>query len=173
MTAGNQGGQCVALVGGGSRGFCTYDFSFVVWDCGNVTPTPVSAGGALGGGFNGCAFGFAGGGTRVFFGGGPWCPTYSPSRLADAPAPVGAGACIAKGPALAGAPVDSVFALRGGNTTDFWLYDVTTHAWHSLPAAPASVDDGGCITGVDEFHGELPPLPVSSRTWGSIKQAYR
>ena len=44
--------------------------------------------------------------------------------LASAPAPVSAGAGITAAMGLVGAPIDSVFALRGGGTTDFTLIRV-------------------------------------------------
>ena len=71
--------------------------------------------------------------------------------LASAPAPISAGAGIAAVMGLVGAPLDSVFALRGGGTTDFWHYSISQNEWANLPDTPAPVGDGGGIVEVFSF----------------------
>lgn len=56
-----------------------------------------------------------------------------------APAPTGVGASIA----YAGADFSYVF--RGGDTTDFWRYNIRTHVFDSRTAAPATVGVGGSL----------------------------
>jgi hypothetical protein len=70
------------------------------------------------------------------------------SLLASAPAPVSAGAGIAAVVGIVGAPIDSVFALRGGGTTDFWHYSISQNEWTVLPDAPAPVGEGSGIVEV-------------------------
>lgn len=65
--------------------------------------------------------------------------------------PVSAGAGIAAVVGLVGAPIDSVFALRGGGTTDFWHYSISQNEWTILPDAPAPVGEGGGIVEVFSF----------------------
>jgi hypothetical protein len=72
----------------------------------------------------------------------------TPDLLASAPAPVSAGAGIAAVVGLVGAPIDSVFALRGGEMTDFWHYSISHNEWTVLPGAPAPVGEGGGIVEV-------------------------
>jgi hypothetical protein len=71
--------------------------------------------------------------------------------LAPAPAPVSAGAGIATAIGLVGAPEDSVFALRGGGTSEFWHYSISQNEWTTLPDTPAPVGDGGGIIEVASF----------------------
>ncbi len=72
----------------------------------------------------------------------------TPGLLASALAPVSAGAGIAAVVGLVGAPIDSVFALRGGGTTDFWHYSISQNEWTVLPDAPAPVGEGSGIVEV-------------------------
>lgn len=74
--------------------------------------------------------------------------TASTSVLASTPSPVSVGGGIAAGMGLVGAPIDSVFALRGGETSDFWHYSISQDEWTTLPNAPAAVSDGGGIVEV-------------------------
>ena len=76
--------------------------------------------------------------------------------LAAAPAPVSAGAGIAAVMGLVGAPIDSVFALRGGSTSDFWHYSISQNEWTILPDAPAPVGDGGGLVEVASFDACQP-----------------
>jgi hypothetical protein len=71
--------------------------------------------------------------------------------LASTPAPVSAGASIAAAMGLVGAPIDSVFALRGGGTNDFWHYSISQNEWTRLPDAPAPVGEGSGIIEVFSF----------------------
>jgi hypothetical protein len=71
--------------------------------------------------------------------------------LAPTPAPISAGGGIAAAMGLVTAPVDSIFALRGGGTTDFWHYSISENAWAILPNTPAPVDDGGAIVQIHSF----------------------
>lgn len=73
------------------------------------------------------------------------------SLLAATPAPVSAGASIAAPMGLVGAPIDSVFALRGGETTDFWHYSISQNEWTLLPDAPALIGEGSGIVEVASF----------------------
>jgi hypothetical protein len=52
---------------------------------------------------------------------------------------------------LVGAPIDSVFALRGAGTTDFWHYSISQNEWTILPGTPAPVGDGGGIVEISSF----------------------
>ncbi len=71
--------------------------------------------------------------------------------LLAAPAPVSVGAGIVAAMGLVGAPLDSVFALRGGGTKEFWHYSISQNEWTSLPDTPAPVGDGGGIVEVFSF----------------------
>ncbi|HEU4388278.1 MAG TPA: hypothetical protein VFV34_10805, partial [Blastocatellia bacterium] len=71
--------------------------------------------------------------------------------LAPTPAPVSAGASIAAVVGLVSAPVNSVFALRGGGTTDFWHYSIPKNEWTVLPQTPAPVGDGAAIVEVHSW----------------------
>lgn len=71
--------------------------------------------------------------------------------LASTPAPVLAGASIATAVPLVGAPVDSVFALRGGGATDFWHYSISDDQWTKLADTPAPVGEGSGIVQVHSF----------------------
>jgi hypothetical protein len=71
--------------------------------------------------------------------------------LASAPAPISAGGGIATAIGLVTAPVDLIFALRGGGTTDFWQYSISENAWVILPNTPAPVDDGGAIVQINSY----------------------
>jgi hypothetical protein len=123
------------------------DIASNVWTIVGTAPSPVGAGGSISHVFNECDLAFSGGGTTDFFstGGGFFCDT---TPLASAPAPVGAGGGLATPLAVGGSPDDSVFALRGAGTTDFWHYSISDNAWTPRPAAPAPVGDGGALVQV-------------------------
>lgn len=76
--------------------------------------------------------------------------------LTSTPAPVAAGGGIAAVIGLVGAPIDLVFALRGGGTTDFWQYSISQNAWTSLPNTPAAVGDGSGIVEISTHNGCAP-----------------
>src|SRR5215831_4928989 len=71
--------------------------------------------------------------------------------LSPAPAPVSAGGGLAAVMGLVGAPIDLVYALRGGGTSDFWQYRISQDLWTVLPSTPAPVGDGGGIVEVASF----------------------
>jgi len=71
--------------------------------------------------------------------------------LTPTPAPVSAGAGVAAVMGLVGAPIDLVYVLRGGGTTDFWQYDISQNEWRTLPGTPAAVGDGGGIVEIASY----------------------
>ena len=73
--------------------------------------------------------------------------------LADAPAPVGAGAALATAPGLVGAPANLVFALRGAGSSDFWQYNIAQNAWTVMPSTPEPVGDGAALVEVASCGG--------------------
>lgn len=166
-------GLLQALAGGGSRAYCGHWFDFGMWSCADELPAGAGAGASLSHEHNRCVFGLLGGGTRVFFAQGSWCTPPTVHRLTDTPAPVGPGGGIAAARGLVGAPVDTVYAIRGDGTRDFWRYIVATDRWQSLPPAPAAIGNGGGIVQVVGVHGELPPLPVQPHTWTDVKDRWR
>jgi hypothetical protein len=72
--------------------------------------------------------------------------------LSPAPAPVLAGGGLAAVMGLVGAPIDLVYALSGGGTTDFWQYRISQNLWTALPSTPAPVGDGGGIVQVASYN---------------------
>jgi hypothetical protein len=76
--------------------------------------------------------------------------------LAPTPAPVAAGGGIAAAMGLVGAPIDLVFALRGGKTTDFWQYSISQNTWTPLPNTPAPVGDGSGIVEIFNHNSCAP-----------------
>src|SRR5688500_3855306 len=76
--------------------------------------------------------------------------------LAPTPAPVAAGGGIAAAMGLVGAPIDLVFALRGGKTTDFWQYSISHNAWTALPSTPAPVGEGGSLVQISSHNSCAP-----------------
>jgi hypothetical protein len=134
------------LAGGGSSRIWSFDFELNTWARLEDAPGHVGLGGAISNLFNECDYAFLGDGSTSFFSTGTIC--YSPSILASAPAPVGSGASLAAAPGLGGAPTDSVFALRGGGTYDFWEYSISRNTWSVLPATPAPVGDGAALVEV-------------------------
>jgi hypothetical protein len=73
------------------------------------------------------------------------------AALAPTPAPVGAGGSVSAVMGLVGAPINFVYALRGGGTADFWQYSITENSWTTLASTPAPVDDGGAMIQVHSF----------------------
>jgi hypothetical protein len=139
-------GTLDVLEGGGSARIWSFDIESNTWTPLDSAPGPVGPGGAISNLFNGCDFAFIGDGSTNFFSTGTIC--YSPSMLASTPAPVGAGASLAAALGLGGAPADSVFALRGGGTSDFWEYSISRNAWSVLPVTPAPVGGGAALVEV-------------------------
>jgi hypothetical protein len=156
ITSPNIGGQGTldVLEGGGASRIWSFDIESDTWTLLDHAPGPVGPGGAISNLSNGCDFAFVGGGRNNFFSTGTIC--YSPSVLASTPAPVGAGASLAAALGVGGAPADSVFALRGGGTTDFWEYSISRNAWSVLPAAPAPVADGAALVEVPFCSTKFP-----------------
>jgi hypothetical protein len=126
-----------------------------------------------------CQYVLAGAGSRFFYRhaydyGFITCAAGS-SRLADTPAPVGAGAAITPTP-MFHATVENLFALRGGDTSDFWAYTFLNDTWTALPDTPAAVGSGGALitpgfTGVElvALRGggtqDFWSFDVASHTW--------
>jgi hypothetical protein len=160
MTSPNIGGEGTldVLEGGGSSRVLSYDIQSGIWQPLTYAPTGVEHGAAISNLFNGCDFAFAGGGSNRFFTTGTICE--SPGVLADTPAPVAAGAAVAAAIGLVGSPVDSVFALRGGGTSDFWQYGISQNKWTVLSQTPAP-----WITGPG-----IPPFPAAIGPGASLAQ---
>lgn len=108
------------------------------------SPAPLDPGAAISNLFNGCDYAFAGGSTNTFFrtGGGICGGT---TQLADAPAPIGPGGSLVAAIGLVGSPVDTVFALRGDGTRDFWAYSISGDEWDVLPDLPEPALDGAAL----------------------------
>src|SRR5262245_48541808 len=115
-------------------------------------PAPTSAGAALAtpmsvvGAPEDLVFGFRGGDTKDF-----WKYSISQNQWTaapDAPAAVGDGAALVtiftSGSCSPGGPF-CIAALRGGNTTDFWIFDIQANKWCSGPNIPGAVGAGGAI----------------------------
>jgi len=147
ITSPNIGGEGTldVLAGGGSSVVWSYDILSNTWRALEEAPRPVRSGGAISNLFSNCDYAFSGDGTS-FFAAGTICRT--PGQLADAPAPVGAGAALAAAIGLVGSPVDSVFALRGAGTSDFWQYSISQNTWKALPSVPAPVGEGAALVEV-------------------------
>jgi hypothetical protein len=110
-------------------------------------PAPINAGGAISHLVNDCDYAFAGGNTPTFFKTGLAFSCGGTTPLADAPGPVGpGGSLVAILPAGGAAP--SVYALRGGGTTDFWRYAISQDIWEVLPDIPAPALDGAAVVEV-------------------------
>lgn len=148
MTSPNigQDGTLDVLVGGGSSAIWSLDIHSGVWRRLGYAPGPVGPGGAISNLSNSCDFAFVGEGSTGFFSTGTMCD--HPQRLAGAPEPAGPGGALAAAVGLVGAPVDSVFALRGAGTADFWRFSISKNAWTVLPAAPAPAGDGAALAEV-------------------------
>ncbi|MEO0068625.1 MAG: T9SS type A sorting domain-containing protein [candidate division WOR-3 bacterium] len=50
------------------------------------------------------------------------------------------------GAALTADTFGVIYALRGGNTPEFWLYDIISNTWQRLPDIPEPVNSGGALT---------------------------
>jgi uncharacterized repeat protein (TIGR01451 family) len=75
-----------------------------------------------------------------------WLTTaaYSSDLLTSAPANIGDG----------GASVgvyDNIYVIRGGTTSEFWRYSVTTNSWDTLTSTPGNIAAGGAITHLNGF----------------------
>jgi hypothetical protein len=129
------------------------------------TPGPVAAGGSLAtaiglvGAPTDLAFALRGGGTSDFW-------QYSISRnawtiLPNTPAPVGDGAAIVQIHSYTfctpGTGKYCLAALRGDNTTDFWIFDIKANSWCEGPNTPAAVGPGGAIAQL-QASGEIYAL---------------
>ena len=75
----------------------------------------------------------------------------SGATLAQTPAPVLAGAALAAPAPIAGAPEEFVYAFRGGDTKDFWKYNINDNAWMTAPDAPATVGDGASLVAIHAY----------------------
>ncbi|MBS1858131.1 MAG: hypothetical protein JST11_22360 [Acidobacteria bacterium] len=159
MTSPNIGamGTLDLLEGGGASRVWSFDIKAGAWALLENAPEPVRSGGAISNVFNGCDFGFVGEGSSNFFSTGTICDL--PGALAGAPAPVGPGAALATAPGLVGAPADSVFALRGGGTADFWSYSISRNQWSMLPASPAPVGEGAAVVEAVDCSPATPGTP--------------
>ena len=157
------------LPGNGSNSVWSYNFATGSWSRLGSTPASVGPGGALSSLHSSCDFGFAGGGTTTFFAAGSLCSM--PGRLADAPAPVGAGGGIAPARGLGGSDADAVYSIRGGATPDFWRYRISTNTWEALPPAPHSIGDGGGVVQTSWVGGVV--IGVEETTWGKLKTLFR
>jgi hypothetical protein len=121
-----------------------------------------NAGAALIYGQNDWIYAFRGGNTNSFYyydiSDNIWYPA------PNAPASVGPGGCLTSNwycyPSVSMQPASHIWALRGGNTKDFWCFDLTTNSWiTSFPQIPEAVNYGGSIAyGSDE-------LGVSGSYW--------
>jgi hypothetical protein len=144
ITAPNNGAVDV-FPGNGSRQVLSLDIASGTWTVVGFAPAPIGAGGALSNLFNSCDYGFAGAQSTAFFSTAGITWLCQDQRLADAPAPVGAGGALAAALGIGGSPEDSVFALRGGRSQDFWRYSIGQDSWTALPPTPAPVGDGGSL----------------------------
>ena len=73
-----------------------------------------------------------------------------------------------------------VATLRGGGTTDFWVFNIDTQIWETLPNAPAPVGPGGAIAqrggfiyalrgdGTQDFWQFTITLQTGSNHWESL-----
>jgi hypothetical protein len=124
------------------------------------TPAPVLAGAALAAPMGSVSapedlvFGFRGGETTDF-----WKYSISQNQWTaapDAPAPVGDGAALVAMHSYTFCPPAlsqfCIAAVRGGNTTDFWIFDIQANRWCSAPNTPAPVGVGGAIAQLQQ-HG--------------------
>ena len=75
---------------------------------------------------------------------------------------------------------DYIYVLRGGNTTGFYRYDLTTDTWTAMAATPATVSYGGSIErGADGFlyatrGNNLPTFwkyDIALNTWSTVSSA--
>src|SRR5262249_32080514 len=76
-------------------------------------------------------------------------PTNTWKPMPDTPAAIGDGAALVGVFNCGDRPPNSskfqVAALRGGNTSDFWCFDIAQAVWFSMPPAPAPVGPGGSL----------------------------
>ncbi len=161
-----QEGTLDVFIGNGSRQVVSLDVATNTWTAVGFAPAPIGAGGSLSNLFNSCDYAFAGAQSTAFFSTGGITWLCQNQRLADAPAPVGAGGALAAAPGLGGAPVDHVFALRGGGTEDFWRYSIGQDSWTALPLTPATVGDGG---GLVEFYSNGAICSTSSFSVAALR----
>ena len=52
---------------------------------------------------------------------------------------------VGDGGALAYDGVEYIYALRGGNSTDFWRYSISGNSWSAMTSALANVSYGGSL----------------------------
>jgi hypothetical protein len=156
LTAPNYGieGTLDVLPGNGTRIVWSLDIASNTWTIVGTAPDASGQGGALSNLFNSCDFALIGGGsTRFFRTAGAFCGT---APLANTPAAVGPGGALATAPGLGSPPTDSVFALRGGGTTDFWRYSISGNAWSAVttpPPIPGPADDGAALVEIYDNQG--------------------
>jgi hypothetical protein len=156
LTAPNIGleGTLNVLPGDGTRTVWSLDIASNTWTVAGTAPSATVQGGAISNLFNSCDFALVGGGSSDFFQtAGIYCATAS---LANTPGAVGPGGALATAPGLGGAPTDSVFALRGGGTTDFWRYSIATNTWSTVLTPmpiPGSASDGAALVEVYDNQG--------------------
>ncbi len=103
-------------------------------------PTAVNAGGSLTFGKAGRLYAFCGGNTRLFYyydiNLNQWFLAPSPPEL------VGTGAALTSNWYVSGLypqPATHIWALRGNNTQDFWMFDLVKDSWYLQPSVPAPV----------------------------------
>lgn len=152
-------GSCdFAFAGGGSTMFFTTGTLCSSPHVLASAPSPIGAGAALSsttldGAPADLVFALRGEGTSDFW-------QYSISNnawtvLPGTPAPVGNGAAAVE-VVTCGAPGIGyqIAALRGGQTTDFWCFDIQNSVWLSSPAippVPAPIGQGGAIAQLQRF----------------------
>ena len=118
-------------------------------------PYPVSWGGALVYGDNDSLYAFCGGNKPYFY-----CYDIGLNRWTsapNAPAPVYYGGALTSN-WYVGADgmmksATNIWALRGGNTQDFWCFDLRERTWKVFPPIPEPVSFGGALAyGSDEIN---------------------
>lgn len=185
------------LAGNTTTTFWSYDIAANTWTTRAVAPATIGAGGALAyPGSGDYLYAFRGTNTTTFY---KYCFRATISGTAttsqcsiDVPAnqanswsgtngvttPTVAPATVQGGGALVGLS-GSVYALRGNNTNEFWIYDPTSNTWNGInPADPTwtsagSVTAGGSLTTdgseIYAFKGDGDPdmrrYVVVSNTW--------
>jgi len=157
------------LEGGESKRVWSFDIGSATWTTMYAAPTAVGSGGSISNLYRDCDFAFVGGGSTKFFATGMRCS--SPRILADTPAPIGVGAALATAGDFPDGPVDLVFALRGGDTSDFWQYSISQDKWIVLPPIPATVGDGAALVEVHSC-GTLYGYHVAALRGGNTRDVW-
>ncbi len=118
-----------------------YDIAADAWQSVASSPSAIGAAAALAGDGLGTLYVLSSRQSAVFH---RYTPAGGWERLADAPAPAGREGTALAMVRRAGGGV-TIYALRGGYTSDFWRYDPARDAWEVLAGLPEIVGWGGAL----------------------------